>query len=97
VILSFGDPGTEDLYHGRPTRQARRYPPGIVPVALRKLDMLARAHALIDLRAPPGNRLEALKGDREGFYSIRINDQYRIIFRWEGHNVSEVSIVDYHA
>jgi proteic killer suppression protein len=97
VILSFGDPGTEDLYHGRPTRRARRYPTGIVPAALRKLDMLARAHALIDLRAPPGNRLEALKGDREGFYSIRINDQFRVVFRWEGHDASEVSIVDYHA
>ncbi len=97
MILSFGDPGTEDLYHGRPTARVRRYPASIIPAALRKLDMLARAHALIDLRAPPGNRLEALKGDREGFYSIRINDQYRIVFRWEGHDASEVSIVDYHA
>jgi proteic killer suppression protein len=58
--------------------------------------MLAEAHALIDLRTPPGNRLEALKGDRQGFYSIRINDQYRIVFRWEGHDASQVSIVDYH-
>jgi plasmid maintenance system killer protein len=62
----------------------------IIPSALRKLDLLARAHALIDLRAPPGNRLEALKGDWEGFYSIRINDQYRVVFRWEGHDASEV-------
>ncbi len=75
----------------------RRFPPDIIPVALRKLDMLARAHALIDLRAPPGNRLEALKGDREGFYSIRINDQWRIVFIWDGHDASDVSIVDYHA
>jgi proteic killer suppression protein len=97
VILSFGDPSTEDLYHGRPTARVRRYPASIIPVALRKLDMLARAHAFIDLRAPPGNRLEALKGDREGFYSIRINDQYRVVFRWEGHDASEVSIIDYHA
>jgi len=96
LILSFGDPGTEDLYHGRPTARARRYPANIIPAALRKLDMLARAHDLIDLRAPPGNRLEALKGDREGFYSIRINNQYRIVFRWQGHDASEVSIVDYH-
>ncbi len=96
MILSFGDPGTEDLYHGRPTARARRFPTQIIPPALRKLDMLARAHALIDLRAPPGNRLEALKGDWEGFYSIRINDQYRIVFRWEGHDASKVSIVDYH-
>lgn len=96
MILSFGDTGTEDLYHGRPTARARRYPANIIPAALRKLDMLARAHDLIDLRAPPGNRLEALKGDREGFYSIRINNQYRIVFRWQGHDASEVSIVDYH-
>lgn len=97
MILSFGDPSTEDLYHGRQTARARRYPANIIPAALRKLDMLARAHALIDLRALPGNRLEALKRDREGFYSIRINDQYRVVFRWQGHDASEVSIVDYHA
>lgn len=97
MILSFGDPSTEDLYHGRPTTRVRRYPANIIPAALRKLDMLARSHDLIDLRAPPGNRLEALKGSREGFYSIRINDQYRLVFRWEGHDASEVSIVDYHA
>ena len=96
MIVSFGDPATEDLYHGRPTARARRFPPNIVPAALRKLDMLARAYALIDLRAPPGNRLEPLKGDREGFYSIRINDQWRVVFRWEGHDASEVAIVDYH-
>lgn len=96
MILSFGDPGTEDLYHGRSTARVRRYPASIIPAALRKLDMLARAHALIDLRSPPGNRLEALKGDREGFFSVRINDQYRIVFRWQGHDASEVSIFDYH-
>jgi len=96
MILSFGDPATEDLYHGRPTARARRFPASIVPAALRKLDMLARAHALIDLRAPPGNRLEPLKGDWEGFFSIRINDQWRVVFRWEGHDASEVAIVDYH-
>ena len=60
LILSFGDPATEDLYHGRQTSRVRRFPDSIIPAALRKLDMLARAHALIDLRAPPGNRLEAL-------------------------------------
>jgi proteic killer suppression protein len=58
--------------------------------------MLARAHALIDLKAPPGNRLEPLKGNLEGFYSIRINDQWRVVFRWDGHDAKEVSIVDYH-
>jgi proteic killer suppression protein len=67
LILSFGDPATEDLYHGRQTARVRRFPPSIVPTALRKLDMIARAHILSDLRAPPGNRLEALKGNREGY------------------------------
>jgi proteic killer suppression protein len=96
LIVSFGDLATEDLYHGRQTSRVRRFPATIISVALRKLDMLARAHTLIDLRAPPGNRLERLKGDWEGFYSIRINDQWRVVFRWDGHNASEVAIVDYH-
>jgi proteic killer suppression protein len=97
LILSFSDTATEDLYHGRQTTRVRRFPTTIIPAALRKLDMLARAYALIDLRAPPGNRLEALKGDFEGFYSIRINDQWRVVFRWEGHNASDVAILDYHS
>ncbi len=96
MILTFGDLATEDLYHGRTSTRVRRFPSNIIPAALRKLDMLARAHALIDLRAPPGNRLEALKGDREGFYSIRVNDQWRMVFRWEGHDALDVSLVDYH-
>ena len=97
MILSFSDAATEDLYHGRKTARIRRFPSEIVPIALRKMDMLARAHALIDLRAPPGNRLEALKGDRLGFFSIRINDQWRLVFRWEGHNALDVAIEDYHS
>jgi toxin HigB-1 len=97
LILSFGDAATEDLYHGRQTARVRRFPANIIPAALRKLDMLARAYTLIDLRAPPGNRLEARKGDWEGFHSIRINDQWRIVFQWEGHDASEVAIVDYHS
>ena len=96
MIISFGDSATEDLYHGHRTARLKRFPANIIPVALRKLDMLAQAHALTDLRAPPGNRLEALKGEWEGFYSIRINNQWRVIFRWEGHNASQVAIIDYH-
>lgn len=96
MIQSFGDTATEDLYHGRQTSRVRRLPPAIIPTALRKLDMINAAHQLVDLRVPPGNRLEALKGDKEGFHSIRINDQWRIIFRWEKGGASEVSIVDYH-
>ena len=65
-------------------------------VAKRKLDMLDYASRLEDLRAPPGNRLEALKGKLVGFYSIRINDQWRIVFQWTEHGPSDVDIVDYH-
>ena len=96
MIRSFGDTATSDLYHGRQSARARRFPPTIVSIALRKLDMINAARELMDLRVPPGNRLEALKGDREGLYSIRINDQWRIIFRWENAGASDVSIVDYH-
>lgn len=96
MIHSFGDTATEDLYHGRQTTRVKRLPQAIIPAALRKLDMIHAAHDLVDLRMPPGNRLEALKGDREGFYSIRINDQWRIIFRWQNDGASEVSIIDYH-
>lgn len=68
----------------------------IAQVALRKLDMIAAAEVLSDLASPPGNRLEALKGDRKGQHSIRINDQYRICFRWTKDGAEEVEIVDYH-
>ena len=96
MIRSFGDAATEDLYHGRQTSRVRRLQQAIIPIALRKLDVINAARELVDLRMPPGNRLEALKGDMEGFYSIRINDQWRIIFRWENGGASDVSIVDYH-
>jgi proteic killer suppression protein len=96
MIRSFGDSATEDLYHGRQSSRVRRFPQTILPAALRKLDMINAARELIDLRVPPGNRLEALKGDKEGFYCVRINDQWRIIFRWENGGASDVSIVDYH-
>lgn len=96
MIVSFGDRATEDLYHGRASKHARRFPHTIVRTALRKLDMLNAAHRLEDLREPPGNQLEALKGKLTGFYSIRINDQWRIIFRWSGNNAEDVSVTDYH-
>ena len=69
---------------------------GMATVAKRKLDMLDYAHQLDDLRSPPGNRLEALKGNLSGFCSIRINDRWRVIFRWTGAGPAEVDIVDYH-
>ncbi len=65
-------------------------------MALRKLDMRNAAYRLIDLREPPGNRLESLKGDLAGYYGIRVNDQWRIVFRWEDGNVHGVSLTDYH-
>ncbi len=96
MIQSFGDKRTEDLFQGISSRETRKFPSDLIKVAVRKLDMLNAAYQLEDLRSPPGNRLEALKGDLKGFYSIRINDQWRIIFQWQNGNVLAVKIVDYH-
>ncbi len=97
MIQSFRNPGTEDIYHGRDTRAARRAcPASLARLAARKLDQLEAAEVLGDLRIPPGNRLEALRGDRRGQHSIRINEQYRICFRWTDAGPSDVEIVDYH-
>ena len=96
MIISFSDTATADLYHGRKTKEVRRFPPDIIKAAGRKLDVLNAAHQLIDLRSPPGNRLEALKGDLQGFYSIRVNDQWRVIFRWVEGGATDVALVDYH-
>jgi proteic killer suppression protein len=97
MIISFGDKTTEALFHGRKSKQARKLPPDIKRIAVRKLDMVNAARALHDLRSPPANRLEALKGDLKGFFSIRINDQWRIIFRWDVSDAHEVQIIDYHS
>jgi proteic killer suppression protein len=96
MIVSFGDDATADLFHGKATRRVRSFPQNITLVVLRKLDMLDAADRLNDLRQPPGNRLELLKGDLDGFNSIRVNDQWRIIFRWKADNAHEVSLTDYH-
>jgi antitoxin HigA-1 len=96
MISSFGDNPTADLYHGRISNRVRRFPPNVQRLALRKLDILNAAYRLEDLREPPGNRLKALKGDLVGFHSIRVNDQWRIIFRWENNNAYDVSLTDYH-
>lgn len=95
AIHSFDDTATADLYHGKNTSKSRRFPQNIVSTALRKMDMLNAAHQLDDLRSPPGNRLEALNSSLEGFYSIRVNDQWRITFRWND-GVRDVSLVNYH-
>lgn len=97
MILDFADEATEDIFHGKRTKAARRcLPPGLWASAQRKLDRLNRAREPRDLADPPGNRLEALKGDYAGFFSIRINDQYRIVFRFERSDARDVQIVDYH-
>lgn len=96
MILDFGDAGTEELFHGENTKAARRIPVLIWKTACRKLDMLNAAHELRDLMAPPGNRLEALRGDLAGKHSIRINGQFRVVFRWKDGNAHEVQIRDYH-
>lgn len=97
VIRSFADAATEDVFDGRDSRRARRCCPALLwPVARRKLDQLNRVRELQELRAPPGNRLERLRGDRQGRYSIRINEQYRVCFRWEDGHAEEVQVTDYH-
>ena len=93
MIRSFACPETERLFNDE---TSRRLPTQIQRAARRKLLLLHQARRLEDLRAPPGNRLEALKGDRNGQHSIRINDQWRICFRWEAGDASGVEIVDYH-
>jgi proteic killer suppression protein len=96
MILDFGDQTTEDVFNGEDTKSARRVPKACWPIARRKLDMLNAAHELVDLRVPPGNRLERLKGNLAAHHSIRINDQFRVIFQWSGNNAKRVKIVDYH-
>lgn len=93
MIVSFADEETEKIYRGR---VSRKLPRDIQNVARRKLLYLDDADDLFDLRSPPSNRLEQLKGDRAGQYSIRVNDQWRICFSWNAGNAHAVEIVDYH-
>ncbi len=93
MIVSFADKETAAVYTGD---AVRRFHPNVQKAARRKLVLINDAQRLDDLRVPPGNRLEALKGDREGQHSIRVNDQWRIVFRWIDENAHDVGIVDYH-
>lgn len=93
MIKSFRDAETAKVFE---RRFSTRLPNDIQPAALRKLRMLARATDMNDLRSPPGNRLEKLSGEREGQYSLRVNDQWRICFVWRAGNAHEVEICDYH-
>jgi len=92
MMQSFADTETESLFR---TQKSRRFN-AIARVTLRKLIQMNQAGRLSDLRVPPGNRLEALKGDYAGYHSIRINDQWRIVFRWTDSGPTQVGIVDYH-
>ncbi len=97
MIHTFKNNGTEDIFNGKDTKAARRIcPQNLWKIASRKLDQLDSVNALDQLRIPPGNQLETLAGDRQGQYSIRINNQYRICFVWKDNEPDQVEIVDYH-
>ena len=97
MIQSFGDPATESVFYDEDTKRARTIPKSIWPVVQRKLSYLHAATTVHDLMVPPGNRLEALKGSLTGRYSIRVNDQYRITFRFDAGHAWEVRCEDYHS
>ena len=96
MILSFGNRATEELFHDISSARVRRLPSQIKESAIYKLDVINAAQSLKDLKSPPGNRLEALKGDLAGFHSVHINNQWRIVFKWHESNAHEVQIIDYH-
>jgi len=96
VIETFGNALAEDLFEDRTTKATRSFPPELRRAARRKLLYLHDAAVLKDLAVPPGNRLQRLKGRGEGMHSIRINDQWRVVFRWRGGNAFDVQVVDYH-
>jgi proteic killer suppression protein len=96
VIETFGNALAEDLFDDKKTKATRVFPPELRRAARRKLLYLHDAAELKDLAVPPGNRLERLKGKWKGLYSVRINDQWRVVFGWRGGNAFDVQIVDYH-
>jgi len=96
MIRSFTHQLAADLFYERVTGASKRFPPELRLVAKRKLQYLNAAITLVDLRSPPGNRLEALRGNFKGSYSIRINDQWRIVFNWND-GPKDVQVVDYHS
>jgi proteic killer suppression protein len=96
MIRYFGDHVTKDLFYGRTSAAVRRVPDSLRKAIVRKLDMMEASASLDDLRVPPGNRLEALRGDMEGWFSIRVNDQWRLVFRWQDAAVEDVRLMDYH-
>ena len=96
MIVSFGDKTTEDIFHGHDTKASRRIAQGLWTRVQAKLDLLNASMTLEDLRAPPANRLEKLRGDWAGFHSVRVNDQYRVVFRFTNGSATDVRCMDYH-
>jgi len=96
VIIGYADEATRDVHIGVESRAARRLGASVRDVARRKLDLIGAAADIRDLAVPPGNRLKRLKGRLAGFYSIRVNDQFRIIFKFQAGQASQVQIIDYH-
>lgn len=96
MIESFANRLAEDLFDDRRSKAVLRFPPDLIRAARRKLLYLHDAAEISDLREPPGNRLEALKGEWKGFHSIRVNDRWRVVFRWHAGNAYEVQVIDYH-
>ena len=95
MIKSFGNKIAQDLYNDKRSKALSKFPSELLRVARRKILYIHDADQLIDLKVPPGNRLEALKGDLKGYHSVRINDQWRVVFKWNG-GAEEVQVVDYH-
>lgn len=96
MIRSFADDSTRDIWNGVNSKAARRIPKALWPVVRRKLDQLDVVTKLDDLRVPPGNRLHALQADRAGYHAVRVNDQFRIAFRFDGKWAHDVGCIDYH-
>jgi proteic killer suppression protein len=96
MIRSFGDETTRDIWNGVNSKAARKVPRSVWPIVVRKLDQIDTVMKLGDLRVPPGNRLHALGDDLAGLHAIRVNDQFRIIFRFEGEHAFDVRCADYH-
>ena len=93
MIVTFGDKETEKVWNGI---VSKKFPREIQEIARRKLRMINNSFDIMDLRRPPSNRLEKLKGDFKEFYSIRVNAQWRIVFKWDNGNANEIEIIDYH-
>lgn len=96
MIRSLADETTRDIWNGVNTKAARRIPRDLWPIVQRKLDQIDAVSKLEDLRVPPGNRLHALTGDLRGLLAVRVNDQYRIVFRFDGADAFDVQCTDYH-